>query len=61
MLQVKNELNDSQKSSQRYMESEKQLKEELAHVKNQYLDMQRAERLVRIDLEQLKRAVNKAW
>lgn len=58
MTLIKNELEESQKQSQKQSTSEKKLKEELDHVKNQFLDMQSAERIVRIDLEQMKRAVS---
>lgn len=58
ILQIKNDLEESQRQSQNYSQTEKSLKEELEHSKAQFLDMQRAERTVRIDLEQIKRNVN---
>lgn len=57
VLQIKNELEESQKQSQKQSMAEKKLIDELEHAKTQYLDMQSAERIVRIDLEQMKRSV----
>lgn len=58
ILQVKNELEESQRQSIKQVQSEKRLKEELEIAKSQYLDMQRAERTVRIDLENSRRIVS---
>jgi nucleoid-associated protein YejK len=58
ILQVKNELEESQRQSIKQVQAEKRLKEELEIAKSQYLDMQRAERTVRIDLEQSRRTVS---
>lgn len=58
VLQIKGELEDSQKQVFRNIQNEKALKDELEHVKIQYQDTQRAERAVKIELEQSKRLVN---
>ncbi len=58
ILHIKNDLEDSSKQSAKFALTEKQLKEEIEHTKNQYLDVQRAERTVRIDLEQMRRTVS---
>ncbi len=55
---MKNELEESQRQSIKQVQAEKRLKEELEIAKSQYLDMQRAERTVRIDLEQSRRTVS---
>ncbi len=57
VLQIRNELEESQKEFSKLTLNEKTLKEELDRSKTQYLDMQRAERTVRIDLEMVKRNV----
>ena len=57
VIHIKNELEESQKQITRNVQNEKSLKDELDHAKSQYMDMQRAERTVRIDLEQLRRSV----
>ena len=58
VLQIKGELEESQRLLLKNSQNEKNLKDELDHVKNQFMDMQRAERIVRIDLEQSKRVVS---
>ena len=57
ILKIKNELEESHRQSVKHVQNEKHLKDELEHAKTQYLDMQRAERTVRIDLEQSRRTV----
>ncbi len=57
MLNIKAELEDSQRQLMKNSQNEKNFKDELEHVKIQYMDMQRAERTVRIDLEQSRRMV----
>ena len=58
VLQIKSELEESQRHTEKQSQLEKQLRDEIEHVKTQYLDMQRAERTVRIDLEKAKRTVS---
>lgn len=55
---LKNELDETQKQSEKQSKGEKKLRDELEHAKMQFLDMQSAERIVRIDLEQVKRSVS---
>jgi hypothetical protein len=57
VLNIKAELEDSQRQLMKNSQNEKNFKDELEHVKIQYMDMQRAERTVRIDLEQSRRMV----
>jgi hypothetical protein len=57
ILHIKNDLEDSQKNTQNYTENEKKFKQEIEHWKGQYNDMQRCERTIRIDLDEVKRAV----
>lgn len=59
VLQIKQELEESQRKSQEHVKNEKSLKDELESTKTQFVDMQRTERQVRIDLEQVKRKVSK--
>lgn len=54
MLQIRAELEESQRQVLKTSQTEKSLKDELEHVKLQYLDMQRAERLARVDLGELR-------
>jgi transposase-like protein len=55
--QIKNELEESQRQAQKQALVEMHLKDELEHAKSQFVDMQRAERAARVDLEQAKRHV----
>ncbi len=57
VLQIKSELEESQKKVSRNQQQEKTLKDELESLKIQYLDMQRAERTVRMDLEKSRQTV----
>ena len=61
VLQIKSELEESQRQSEKHAQLEKQLRDEIEHVKSQYTDMQRAERTVRIDLESAKRTVSSIY
>ncbi len=58
VLKIKNELIESQSQSEKLSGLERQYKEDLENYKTQYLDLVRAERIVRIDLEQIKRTVS---
>ncbi len=57
MLHIKIELEESQKKINKNHQQEKALKEELESLKIQYMDMQRVERTVRMDLEKSKQTV----
>jgi hypothetical protein len=58
LLDAKTELDESKRVIQKHAQLERQARDELEHSKNQYIDMQRCERTVRIDLEQVKRTVS---
>lgn len=57
ILHIRNELEESQKQTHKYVENEKKLKLEIEHWKTQHADMQRTERTVRKDLDEVKRGV----
>ena len=57
ILQIKTDLEETNKQNEKLVQAEKKLKDELEHGKTLYTDIQRAERTVRIDLEQTRRAV----
>ena len=57
-MNIKTELQLSQSQSENYLKLEKQLKEDLENSKNYCTDLQRAEQVVRIDLEKIQHKVN---
>lgn len=59
VMHIKNELEDSQKQIARNQQNEKSLRDELEHAKIQFMDMQRAERVARIDLGQIRATVRR--
>ncbi len=58
VLQIKNELEESQKKVTRTQQLEKILKDELESLRIQHMDVQRAERTVRMDLEKSRQTVS---
>ena len=56
-MNIKTELELSQSQSENYLKLEKQLKEDLENSKSYCTDLQRAEQVVRIDLEKIQHKV----